>query len=286
LKASIIGSLTMTAPANQLDALIDEGTKAIQKAIELEPNLPENYSTLGTYKSRGGEWIDAEMNFRKASELIADPSLKYTVLDFRFYNAVGDFKKSFEILEAYRTNDPLSPVNRAYYIAGLAFMGDRQEAEEEYEHCRAMFGDQWHWGNMSIALIRIVAGDDSTRGEVRQFWPLDQDSWDSAGSPKDALEELIRFYLDKENLTTFQLFGTSLCAAYFGDPEFSMDAMEKSLRGDLSNISFIWSRVYHEVRQLPRFKELIRKIGLVDYWEQFGWPDLCRPLDNGEFICD
>ena len=26
--------------------------------------------------------------------------------------------------------------------------------------------------------------------------------------------------------------------------------------------------------------------GLVDYWEQFGWPDLCQPLENGDFACE
>jgi hypothetical protein len=42
----------------------------------------------------------------------------------------------------------------------------------------------------------------------------------------------------------------------------------------------------HKVRQLPRFKEFIRNMGLVDYWNKFDWPDICRPLENGDFECD
>jgi hypothetical protein len=41
-----------------------------------------------------------------------------------------------------------------------------------------------------------------------------------------------------------------------------------------------------EVRQLPRFKEFMREISLVNYWKKFGWPDLCRPVGDDDFECD
>jgi len=44
--------------------------------------------------------------------------------------------------------------------------------------------------------------------------------------------------------------------------------------------------IMREVRQMPRFKELARKRGLVDYWNEFGWPDLCRPVGDDDFECD
>lgn len=42
------------------------------------------------------------------------------------------------------------------------------------------------------------------------------------------------------------------------------------------------------VRQLPRFKGLLREIGLVDYWKEYGWPDndICRPVADDDFVCD
>jgi len=42
----------------------------------------------------------------------------------------------------------------------------------------------------------------------------------------------------------------------------------------------------HEVREKSRFKEWAGKIGLVDYWKEFGWPDLCRPVGDRDFECD
>ena len=78
----------------------------------------------------------------------------------------------------------------------------------------------------------------------------------------------------------------AIWAAYFDDPEFAMDAMERACSLKISSAGFLWYAVFHEVRQIPRFKKLMRKIGLVDYWNKFGWPDICHKLDNGDFVCD
>ena len=65
-----------------------------------------------------------------------------------------------------------------------------------------------------------------------------------------------------------------------------MDAMEKAVRIQSMGFYLVWLPVMHEVRQLFRFKKYLREIGLVDYWNAFGWPDICHQLDNGDFECD
>ena len=71
--------------------------------------------------------------------------------------------------------------------------------------------------------------------------------------------------------------------AHFIGPESAMEIMEKSnsLLGPLT-----WVPLMKEVRQLPRFKEFLRKKGLVDCWTEFGWPDLCRPIGDDDFECN
>ena len=39
-----------------------------------------------------------------------------------------------------------------------------------------------------------------------------------------------------------------------------------------------WHPSYAPVRKTERFKTLVRKMGLVDYWRAKGWPDHCRPM--------
>jgi len=47
-----------------------------------------------------------------------------------------------------------------------------------------------------------------------------------------------------------------------------------------------WTQLGQEARQLPRFKEFVKEIGLVDYWNKFGWPDFCHQLNNGDLEFD
>jgi len=35
-----------------------------------------------------------------------------------------------------------------------------------------------------------------------------------------------------------------------------------------------------------RFKALVRKAGLVDYWRARGWPDVCHPVGADDFACE
>jgi len=41
-----------------------------------------------------------------------------------------------------------------------------------------------------------------------------------------------------------------------------------------------------EMRRLPEFMAYLREIGMVDYWKEYGWPDICRPLGKDDFQCD
>jgi hypothetical protein len=75
-------------------------------------------------------------------------------------------------------------------------------------------------------------------------------------------------------------------AARFGDPELALTAFEDSIAWSPGQVYLIWRPVFRDMRQLPRFKTFVREMGLVDYWQEYGWPDLCRPLGGSDFECD
>ena len=47
-----------------------------------------------------------------------------------------------------------------------------------------------------------------------------------------------------------------------------------------------WLLVYSGARADPRFKELMREVGLADFWRRSGkWPDFCKPVGRDDFEC-
>jgi adenylate cyclase len=286
LKARIYGNLIV--PADQLASIKDEVPRAINKAIEIEPNLPEGYSALGSYKSGPGGWIDAEVAFIKARELVPETSLQYEYEFPPHYSAVGHLKRAKEIIEAQMHNDPLNGNFRSIYILYVGMLGDRKQIEEEYEGGKVLYGDQWSMTigvKQAISTARLGVGKYLSRDDIVYSDLILDVIKDNIESPQKGLTELHR-YANDNSLSGDSLNWLILGAAYFSDSNFAMESVEKALRSNTLDVSYLWYPVMHDVRQLPRFKKLIKEIGLVDYWNKFGWPDMCHKLDNGDFACD
>ena len=141
------------------------------------------------------------------------------------------------------------------------------------------------WHNEFITFIRVGSGDLLSSDEIVSPNEVHIPGKKYIDFPKEGLSELRRIYNSEGNLSSFNLTRISTWAAYFGDPEFAFDALERGT-GITTGLVHCWFPVMKEVRQLPRFKEYMKEIGLVDYWNEFGWPDLCRPVGDDDFECD
>ena len=140
--------------------------------------------------------------------------------------------------------------------------------------------------SLSTCSARLRSGDAAYRHDIIYNQPFYPSLKEHDESSDEVLAELRRLYADEGAPKIF----IPMMAAYFGDPEFAMDVIEKAEKAESSHIyaglEDLWSPVMHEVRQLPRFQKIVREVGLVDYWEQFGWPDLCKPIGDGDFVCE
>jgi hypothetical protein len=47
----------------------------------------------------------------------------------------------------------------------------------------------------------------------------------------------------------------------------------------------LWAPELTTFRQDPRFAKLVTELGLVDYWNEYGWPEACQQAGNG-MNCD
>ena len=46
-----------------------------------------------------------------------------------------------------------------------------------------------------------------------------------------------------------------------------------------------WLKPYDKFRQSQDYKNLIRRQGINDYWREFGFPDMCKPIGEDDFEC-
>jgi TolB-like protein len=76
-----------------------------------------------------------------------------------------------------------------------------------------------------------------------------------------------------------------------GEPARSFSAFEQGKSG-LSDayLNWLWAPEpwSRKARQDPAFQGFAKRIGMVDYWKQFGWPDLCKPAPArgpDAFVC-
>ncbi len=110
---------------------------AAQKAIELDPLLPEAYDALGMAYARDGQWEQSEKNFRRGIEL--DPSRSTTYVDFalNLLLALDRIEDAVHQLRIADKADPLSPEVQLELAYTLLSAGRYDEAASRCENLPA-----------------------------------------------------------------------------------------------------------------------------------------------------
>ena len=73
--------------------------------------------------------------------------------------------------------------------------------------------------------------------------------------------------------------------------DIAFDVMNKSLDKDRLawahswDIMHVWAPESAAFRRDPRFAQFVQRIGLVDYWKQYGYPDGCRAGSDAPIVC-
>jgi hypothetical protein len=254
---------------------------AARRALEIDPDLPGGHVALAMLATARGEWPSAAKEFRTVSELGLGQENLEPLASFQFI--VGHVEEGYANIVKLRERDPLNPNAAWWAIAGLDSRGDAAAALLEYERGTELF-EAWGFGDFHAFLTLLGSGDGERASELlRQFGPYFASALEHFDAPETAIAELRALYADNP------LAGRELIAAlaaYFGDQQLASDALIDSVRESPISGHFIWRPVFWEVRQREDFKRFLRDEGFVAYWQEFGWPDLCRPAGGDDFVCD
>jgi hypothetical protein len=126
---------------------------------------------------------------------------------------------------------------------------------------------------MSLAAVRHRKIDEPTRAMLAQLGPygppgLGRFSVETQAGDVDAAMATIASTVDPDSL---------LAADGSGGP-----ARPPSGQGPGTVIKADWwFPTAAALRRDPRFARFVRDIGLVKFWREYGWPDLCAPADDG-----
>jgi TolB-like protein len=258
--------------------------RAARQAVKLDAGSAEAHHALANVLRSSGRWVEAEDTYQLA--LSIDPNSIPLLEDWRQFlleagrinDAVAVGRRGFEleprsslavifyadILLLARKNDAfLAMADRAlelqpgfswplgilsdYYIE----IGEFDKAFNTYSSCD--FCLRWGWTERYLELIAAlrdgtpIAVDD----EIADIWS--QSLWYRVGGVELTLIGIDRFT---------KLDGSS---------EGRMHYMNNSFMD--------------EVRRDPRFKQIVERIHLVDYWRERGWPDYCWPTEGDDFEC-
>ena len=115
--------------------------------------------------------------------------------------------------------------------------------------------------------------------------PLNASMLASLNTPDKALEELRVEYANTARGNPRRRRDIGVWAGHFGDAKLAFAAMTAAIDEQNVHTAYVWLPQLAAMRQLPEFRDYLRKIGLVEYWQRYGWPEFCRSTGAHDFEC-
>ncbi len=100
------------------------------------------------------------------------------------------------------------------------------------------------------------------------------------------LSELETIRLTKLSFTALQTLFTGYVAFDRIDEAYRVATAVLELDGSNRNyVWYFWRSDMAPFRQDPRFTALVTELGMVEYWREYGWPEVCQPAGE-RVICE
>ncbi len=258
--------------------------EALERARELEPRMPALVMHIVMNHNLDRQWSKAHelMDGGAGLKHSSDFNLIWAWTDF--LSRVGRDRDALPLFESLRRLNPYSPGAARTLARAYARAGRIEEAIAESERAFGLDGFKAFAVSSGLIVARASGDRDLVLKwlaraqehipEMREFMTVMADTIDEPDTALSYLREILHGSEDLEQQVAFW-------AAWHGDVELALDAMQQPI----VPWSF-WTNDFREVRQMPRFKEMVRQAGLEDYYREYGWNDYCRPAGPDDFECE
>ena len=258
----------------------------IAGARKVAPNLPEIKLAQLNLLSR----ISYGEAFQLLEELKAQAPGKSEVWleDAKTQARTGRMRDSIVSAQRAVELDPLSPAVSSDLIQTLAWAGEIEHARRELgraEHLwpgtgglrDAQFAFHLRYGDPRIAKALVDAGYPG-----RWANPYLETRLDPSAANVDRLMRTLKLYkpVGTYGRTALVAYGTQALAEFHRTDEV-FDWLRQFPPDAMANSAYVLFRPgLAEVRRDPRFMQVAKRIGLIEYWEKSGrWPDFCADPD-------
>ncbi len=248
---------------------------AALKAIELDKNLAEPHIALAAVRrDYDWDWTGAEQEYLKGIELNPDNATAHQWYS-EFLSVMGRHDEAMEEINVALELDPLSPI--IFTIAGSITCKYARRYDQALDQCLKAFeiDSNFVYGHNSTAGVYIVLEryDDAVR-EAKKAVNLSGGDYNYKGTLAWAyalsgqveeseviLQELI------EKADTITMWNDEIAKIYLalGMKDLAMDWLEKGLPDrDFYLIHLNEQPYYDDLREDPRFKDLLGKVGFME----------------------
>ncbi|MFC1797375.1 tetratricopeptide repeat protein, partial [Pseudomonadota bacterium] len=267
---------------------------AAHKALAQDDSLAEAYAVLGGLAGMDGKWVEAETLFLLAIAYEPMNSTAHQWYGEHLFN-LGRLDDALEeALIAYQL-DPLHPATNAFLGWIYFYLNDTSNAL----HYGAA---AWHLGHTSglyfQAWLNLRIGEfDRAVGFAGQWDEQMAEKFDNLQTPM-TLKLLIEAKIDAAKRPLFlEMLAEHDTIDYFLIPftgSVSLDQIDDAYRVATMVLDqdglyrtfewYFWGSDMAPFRQDRRFAALVTELGMVDYWREYGWPDVCQPAGDS-VIC-
>jgi tetratricopeptide (TPR) repeat protein len=260
--------------------------QSARQALALDPKIGEAHAVLAQVNSERGNLLDAESGFFFAISLEPNeptPHHWYSIL----LQKVGRLEAALEQARAAYELDPSAPV-LALNLADAYLMQGEEEQALRFAKLASELGISSGNSKGIDATVAMRRGqwDESKRLLLAQEHLPDElkakvgDFVDAVANPakRPAVIAGLRA-VDPHVAKQVDLLMPYL---QLGQNDIAFQIIEDSLARDRMawlrdwNVMNAWSPEAAAFRKDPRFSKLAERIGLVDYWKQYGYPDRCH----------
>jgi TolB-like protein len=259
---------------------------AAKEATRLDPKLATAHMALAFTLVQRANYVAADAVYQKALSLDAYDPIVLHVYGM-LLAATGHLGAAYRMREELRRQEPFIPIFNSVSAMIMRSSGDNKRALPILEASRLPGAVGSLWTNIPLAQAYAALG---RYAEAADTILAIQESNLESRQVLEAAARLLRQAPAKVAAAKSAPFldeWLDWVYLYVGAPERALEGEQR--RAEVGLIDFfyeVWLPEYAPVRKTERFKALMRKTGIVDYWKARGWPDLCQPVGTDDFACD